>query len=144
MRFQPARADADVLQTRFGLRLAGLLNRPEASLPHDVEERLRVARGQALQRAGAARRAAPAAPPLHLGQAGGTALLGQALAWWQRLAIVLPLLVLVLGLIAIDRAGEQEKLRDAADFDVVLLSDDLPVLAYADPGFVEYLKTAQP
>lgn len=144
MRFQPPHADADVLQTRLGLRLAGLLNRPEAAPPHDIQERLRVARQQAVQRAAAARRAPAGAAPVSLGPSGGAALLGQELPWWQRVAIVLPLLLLVAGLVVIDRAGEQEQVRDAADFDAVLLSDDLPVLAYADPGFVEYLKTAQP
>jgi hypothetical protein len=55
------------------------------------------------------------------------------------MAAVLPLLVLVLGLIAIQRYAKIEQVEAATEIDMQLLTDDLPPDAYADPGFKEFL-----
>ena len=54
-------ADLDARVNRFGLRVAAGLTERNAALPHDVSERLRFAREQALARAAQARAAASAA-----------------------------------------------------------------------------------
>ena len=64
--------------------------------------------------------------------------------WWLRLASTLPLLLLVVGLVGIGHLNNLERIRAAADVDAVLLADDLPVAAYADPGFAEFLKSQAP
>jgi hypothetical protein len=139
------RSDTQAVEARLGLRLAaGLAERAE-DLPHDVSERLRAAREQALTHARAHRRVpAAAVGTVVLGGGGGAATLGASTPWWQRLASLLPLLVLVAGLIAIDQFSEQEQVRAAAEIDAMLLADDLPPTAYSDPGFAEYLRTSPP
>lgn len=137
--------DAEALQARFALRLAAGLGEQAAAIPHDIGERLRVAREQALLRAREARRAAPAAAPAVLGAgAQGAAVLGGGPAWWQRLASLAPLVLLAGGLMMIHQWSLQEQVHAAAEIDAVLLADDLPPDAYSDPGFAEYLKSPSP
>jgi hypothetical protein len=135
------RIERDALVSRAGAHLAARLNERAAALPQDITERLRVAREQAVARARHARRAA-AAPVLAMPD--GSATLGGPGPWWQRTAALLPLLVLVVGLLLIDQWTTREQVLAAADIDAVLLSDEVPPAAYADPGFAEFLKSAPP
>jgi len=59
--------DAEAIEMRFAARLAAGLSERAADVPHDIGERLRVAREQALARAREARRPAPAAAPVIVG-----------------------------------------------------------------------------
>lgn len=130
----------EALETRLALRLAAGLDEVAARAPHDIEQRLRVAREQALARA-RERRAAAGAVTV---SADGSAALG---GWWMRLASLLPLVLLVGGLVAISQEAVQEQLDAAAEIDAALLADDLPPAAYSDPGFLAFLKNpplAQP
>ena len=45
------------------------------------------------------------------------------------------------GLIAINVIQDDDRTMEVADLDAALLTDDLPPEAYADPGFLQYLKT---
>ena len=63
---------------------------------------------------------------------------------WLRLASVLPLMVLVLGLVLIQHLHDQAEIHAAAEVDAALLADDLPPEAYGDPGFVAFLKQPEP
>jgi hypothetical protein len=131
-------AEADRLEARFGLRLGALLDEGARRTPHDVSERLRIAREQAMARARASRLAtAPAG--VVMGR-GGAAVMGGQPGWFFRVASVMPLLVLVGGLLLIDQWHERAQIEAAADVDVALLADDLPPDAYSDAGFVEFLK----
>lgn len=143
--------DAEALEARLAARLAAGLSQRAAATPHDITERLRVAREQAVARARDARRATAvqpaAAPALVAGRSRGSLVLGgfgEGPAWWQRLASVLPLAVLVVGLLMIQQRMVTEQVEAAAEIDSVLLADDLPPDAYTDPGFGEYLKTPLP
>jgi len=112
-------------------RLAASLDQP---LPHDISERLRAARVRAV----AARRIETVQV-----QANGTLTLGtaqEALRPWTWLASLLPLLALVVGLVTIKQMQDEQRARDVADVDTALLTDDLPPSAYADPGFLRFLK----
>jgi hypothetical protein len=60
--------------------------------------------------------------------------------WWGKLAAAAPLLMLVLGLIAINLIQDDIHIKEIADLDAALLTDDLPPAAYTDPGFAHYLK----
>lgn len=135
--------DRRVVEARLGHRLASALS--AQTLSHDVGERLRVAREQALARALEVRRAAPAAAATGASvlsvSSSGAAALGGFVPWWQRAASVLPLVVLVSGLVAIDRFTLREQAISAADIDAQILSDDLPPAAYRDPGFAEFLRS---
>ncbi len=134
-------AGNQALETRLGSRLAASLAARAESLPHDITERLRFGREKALARARELRTATPSGLVVVGVSAGGAATLGGWVPWWQRAASVLPLIVLVLGLIAIDRWAAREQVLVAADIDAQLLSDDLPPAAYSDPGFAEYLRS---
>ena len=130
------------LEARLAARLASGLTMRAQQLPHDISERLRFAREQAINRARQTR-LAPVPPTVIVGvTAQGTAVFGGHRSWWQHGASVLPLVVLVCGLVAIDLWSMQEQVRAAADIDSMLLSDALPPTAYSDPGFGEFLRNA--
>jgi hypothetical protein len=146
-----ARLDASV--HRFSLRVtAGLTERSEA-LSHPVSERLRFAREQALARARMARAAANTAPQvavdavnvgvtLALGGGPGRSRHGSS-DLWAMLVSALPLLLLVAGLLLMQRSQTNEQIAAAAEVDTALLSDNLPPAAFTDPGFAEFLRDAE-
>ncbi len=135
---------SEVLQARFAQRVASALTEGQIANPRrDIEERLRVAREQALGRAREDRRGAVA--PAVVATGGGTVALGgpdgaDGAPWWLRLSSLLPLAVLLVGLLMIDRHYTQSQIEAAAEVDAALLADDLPPEAYRDPGFAEFLK----
>ena len=134
----------DNLQNRFGLRVAARLSAGTEGLPHDIGERLRVAREQAV-----ARRKQPAAvlrqrAATAASRNGNTATLSfgdDGLGFWGRLTSAALVLVMAAGLIAINVIQDDDRTMEVADLDAALLTDDLPPEAYADPGFLQYLKT---
>jgi hypothetical protein len=151
-------AEAAALEARFGLRVAARLQGGSLAVGHDIEERLRIARLQAMdqaRRAASKRRqpsAAPRVPSTEIVQMdpsfGAVALRGgqpeQEEAWWMRLGILIPLLLLVAGLIGIDEWRASEQISATAEIDAALLGDELPPAAYTDPGFSEFLVTPLP
>ena len=140
------RPDAQDLEARFARRIVARLNERSGLLGHDITERLRVSREQALSRARQARQTRTIASPTLqvLGATRGTLAFGRSPSGWLRLASLLPLLVLIAGLLAIQHLHEQAEIQAAADVDAALLSDDLPPEAYSDPGFAVFLKQPQP
>lgn len=132
------------IEARLAARLAGTLTQAAQNLPHDVNERLRVARQQALARAREVRLAVPAAATVSGVSASGALTLSGFWPRWQRAASFLPLLLLLGGLLAIDQWLTREQVLTAAEIDAQLLSDDLPPAAYTDPGFAEYLRSSPP
>ena len=139
------RAVLDTVEARFGARLAFSLNERAASVPHDISERLRVAREQAVARARPEAARQPAAAPRVVGATShGAALLGRGQGFWLQLASWMPLAVLVAGLVLIQQWTDREQVLAAAEIDAVLLADDLPPAAWSDPGFREYLKAPPP
>lgn len=128
-------------QDHFGGRVAARLSAGVAELPHDITERLRVARVQAVaRRKVSGLQAAPAV----VSASGGQAVLGfgdEGLSLWSRIGSALPLIVLAAGLIAIHTIQNDRRAAELAEVDAALLTDDLPPAAYADPGFVQFLKS---
>ena len=121
----------------FGRRVATRLTAGTADLPHPITERLRAARVQAV----AQRKPALLARPLRGYALAGAGLGGEMLGFWRRLASALPVMVLVAGLVAIHVVQNEQRASEVAEVDAALLTDDLPPSAYADPGFVEFLRT---
>ena len=132
--------DREAREARFALRVAARLTEQGAELPHDISERLRVARLQALERA-RVRNAATALRPAVVNAGRSSLALGRGdgPGWW-RLAALLPVVALVVGMVSVQIQSDDEQAADAAEIDVALLSDDLPPAAYADPGFAEFLR----
>ena len=129
----------EVLQDRYGLKVAARLSAGAANLPHDISERLRVARVQAV----AKRKVGKLAGATSVLSPGGAAVLGagdEDLGWWGRIVSVLPLLVLAIGLVTINAVQNDNFAKELAAIDAALLVDDLPPAAYADPGFAQFIK----
>ncbi|GAC1354358.1 MAG: hypothetical protein NVSMB34_05980 [Variovorax sp.] len=123
-------------EDRFGRRLAARLSVGNQELPHDIGERLRVARAQAV----AMRKLPPQlrAASTVVVQSGHTAMLGGS--WWTRIGSVVPLIALVAGLITISVMQDDARATELAEVDSALLTGDLPPAAYIDPGFAQFLK----
>ena len=129
-------------QYQIGLRIAAQLNSASLALPHDITERLRAARTRAV--------AARLKPQARLQTStavvhqNGAALLNfggdEGLNIWSRLASFLPLIALVAGLALIQNIMDDDRANELAEVDSALLIDDLPPAAYADPGFLQFLK----
>ncbi len=142
------------VEARFAARLAASLNERADTLPHDISERLRAGRERALARVTAAAVTASAASASNTvlvtrsGRSGALALGGGGNGgfggFWLRVATWMPLAVLVAGLVLIQERNADEQVQAAAEIDAVLLADDLPPQAWADPGFREYLKAPPP
>lgn len=126
----------------FGRRVAARLATGTAELPHDITERLRAARVQAVARRKVA--SLQTAPAVHV--SGGQAALGfgdEGLGLWSSIASALPLIALVVGLVTIHGVQNEHRASELAEVDAALLTDDLPPAAYADPGFVQFLKSSE-
>ncbi len=127
-------------QERFARALAGRLSAGTTELPYHVTERLRAARTQALAR----RKLVIARNAPVLATAGGTATLGfGGFGWLRPVFSALPLVVLAGGLFLIHNVQNERRASEVAEVDAALLTDDLPPAAYADPGFVQFVKATK-
>ena len=125
---------------QVGRVISRRLNEHATDLPHDITERLRVARMQAL----AQRKPEPIRIFLpQLATAGGLGMgnSDEGLNLWSRLASALPLIVLLFGLATIHIFQNEHRVNELAHLDAELLIDDLPPAAYTDPGFLIFLKS---
>ena len=131
----------EILQDRFALKATSYLSAGTADLPYDISERLRAARTQAvskrkvvkLQTAGSVQQNG-SSTTLTMGAGGG-------LSWWARAGSFVPLVTLVFGLLVINSVQNENRAQELAAVDAALLTDELPPAAFADPGFVQFLKT---
>jgi Protein of unknown function (DUF3619) len=132
-----------IAQDRFGHKLAARLSSGSTDLPHDISERLRIARQQAVtNRKRTQLVTAPNAATTVYGS-GSSASMGfddEGLNIWNQFASFLPLIALVVGLISISVIQNDLRANELAEVDAALLIDDLPPAAYADAGFAQFLK----
>ena len=133
----------DILQDRYGLKTASYLSAGTANLSYDIAERLRAARAQAVSARKLAR--------THAATASAVQGAGSVLSWgsddgfslWNRIGSVLPLIALVAGLLTINTLQTDSFVKELAEVDFALLTDDLPPDAFSDPGFVQFLKATR-
>ena len=131
----------------YALRVTARLTQGTAELPYDITERLRAARMQALdkRKKPAALTARQTAGGTLVTANGRTAALGggggEGGNWWRALVSAVPLTALAVGLVFISIGQDDSLASEIAEVDAALLTDDLPPSAYADPGFVQFLKT---
>jgi hypothetical protein len=130
----PLRAQA--LADQFGRAVARRLSAGTDEMSYEARERLRAARVRAL----AARKQEEVAP-VTVGRGGAATLGFGERSWFNRIASVLPLVILAAGLVFLHTFQTERRASELAEVDAALLTDDLPPAAYADPGFVQYLKT---
>lgn len=133
--------NTEVLSDRFALKVVSHLASGASEVPHDISERLRVARLQALS----ARKIVKTQTAATTNGQGGTA----TMTWggsepsngWTRFAVFAPLALVVMGLLFINSVQSDMRAEELADVDVALLTDALPPAAFSDPGFVQFLRT---
>ena len=134
---------AEILQDRFALKAAAYLSTASTNLPHDISERLRASRAQAV-----ARRKIPSLRTASsVNASGGSASLTwgskDSMGWWGWTGSVIPLVALVVGLFVIDSVQSDRRTMEIAEVDSALLVDALPPAAFSDPGFVQFLKSTR-
>ena len=128
---EPSTKTLDEHRDAFGQAMAKQLRRRAETLDPAIEARLSSARHAALLAAEEARRA----PEQVLVTAGGA----QAPRQRGRWTLLLPAVLLVLGLSAINHSQWLRQTLGLVDRDAAVLVDNLPPNAYGDPGFNEYL-----
>ena len=132
----------ETLEARLALKLTTQLSSGAHELPHDIAERLRVAR----QGAVSLRRPEPAHKPAfaEAWQPSSATSVGlqtdpseSSRSRWMPLLLAF---ALIAGIFCIQQVHHQAQVSAAAEVDVDLLTDDLPPDAYTDAGFLEFLK----
>ncbi|MBU3636124.1 DUF3619 family protein [Polynucleobacter sp. es-MAR-4] len=121
---------------QFGLTAAALLREGSQSLPAGIKDRLYAARLKAIS----AKKPEKVRIEQHvLANSTGSWSSGSR-SFWDNVGWVAPLVVLVFGLIGIAQWQSDSRINDIAELDVALLTDDVPPDAYADSGFMGFLK----
>ena len=134
---------SDILQDRFALKAASYLSAGTAEMPYDISERLRAARVQAVSK----RKITPTWNAASVVNNGSSAALtwggNDGLNGWSRIGAVIPLVALVVGLLTISAVQSDNRAQEIAEVDAALLIDELPLAAFSDPGFVQFLKATR-
>ncbi len=126
----------------MGRSIALRLGESTDTLPHDITERLKAARMQALGK----RKIVKTEIANSASVSGGTLTLQgghEKHGMWNWIGSVLPLVALIAGMVLIDVAQDDLRANEIAEVDTELLSGDLPTTAYTDPGFAQYLRASQ-
>lgn len=129
----------DAAEDMLGRNIAARLSDTTDRLPHDISERLKAARMQALSK----RKVVKLQMATETSTSGGVVSLHMGdndRSLWNRIASLLPLLALIAGLITIAVVAEDNRTNDLAEIDAQLLTDELPPDAYTDPGFAQFLR----
>ncbi|MDU7589568.1 MAG: DUF3619 family protein [Acidovorax sp.] len=130
---------------RFARRVTARLSAGNDDLPYDISERLRAAREQALSKrkvVAPVRQMQTAPAIVHNGRSAALGWGSEGGTWWRALVSAVPVMALFVGLLVVNASQDEYGAAEVAAVDAALLTDDLPPSAYADPGFVQYLKTA--
>lgn len=131
------------IQEAVARAITSRLNESANALPHDISERLKVARMQALAKRKLVAEAV--SDSVVLAQA-GQATMGMRSGfrnWMTQLGSWLPLLALITSMVVIGIAQDDWTAQEIADVDTELLTDALPPAAYTDPGFAQFLRNNQ-
>ena len=128
----PSTTEAD----QFGLAAAALLRQGSQSLPAGIKDRLYAARLKALS----VKKPEKVRIEQHVLASSGANWSTGSRSFWDNVGWVAPLVVLVFGLIGISQWQQDSRINDIAELDIALLTDDVPPDAYADSGFLGFLK----
>jgi len=126
------------IEDQFGKRVANLLDAQSQQLDGNLQDRLLQSRTLAMSRVKQEpnfildRQMAGAGHHFDAPRFGNP--------MWSFATWLIPLAVVVLGLIAIVEWQEDLRIKDIATVDIALLTDDVPPSAFADNGYMAYLK----
>lgn len=133
---------SDLALERYAQRITARLDQGLADLPYEVAEQLRAGRMQALARRKKPMEARkPVSVLTRLGSSLALGGKGAGGGWGYALMSAIPVLALVAGVLVVGAQQDETGVIEIAEVDAALLTDDLPPAAYADPGFVQFLKT---
>ena len=142
----------ELRERRFAHAVRTALNESAGQLPPDVRDRLAAARRMALAQKKAEAPSTVHSPALAMPGGGSVSFemegeapspLQRAAAVLRRLGLLWPTIALVAGLAGIYQWQQQQRVDELAEVDAAMLLDDLPLAAYADQGFHQYLKHDQ-
>jgi len=125
----------------FAKKLTGYLDDGTAKLKAGTAYRLQLARQEALARIADPQRASAArmAPAL-AGAGAGTGTAGHGRAPRSNVKLWLGILVIVAAGVGYQQWQAYQQVKDLAETDAAILSSDLPIDAYLDRGFQNWLK----
>jgi hypothetical protein len=123
----------------FGRRVTARLAPAENDLPHEISQRLKSARMLALSKRKVAVTEVAAAT-VNLGTTMAFQIGEVPMNLWRKFMATVPLVALILGLVSIEVLQDDLTATEVANVDAELLIDELPPEAYANPGFVQYLR----
>ena len=130
--------------TNLAYKIRHALNEQLDTLPASTTDRLASARAAALARKKPHVEAEPFSRPASGWRAAwagmGSFVSGPAMS---RLAVAVPVLALVIGMGGVYQHEQQQQIAELAEIDAAVLSDELPLTAYLDPGFNAYLESQQ-
>ena len=119
-------------ELHFVSRIRQILNQGTTRLDADTAQKLKAARESAL-----ARQRPEPQPVVRWADN----VLGNGWSWGGLSArVILPALALVVAAVGIYRWQENQRLAEVVEIDSQLLTDDLPIDAYLDRGFQNWLK----
>jgi hypothetical protein len=134
-------------EEEFGRSLKGYLDQGTADLRTGIAYRLQQARAAALARAGDPARVSEGL----LQQAHGLASVGGGPGtrrgerpFFLQARVWLGIVLLTLGMLGYQQWTAWQELQELEDLDAQLLSSDLPIDAYLDRGFQQWLTTGKP
>lgn len=132
--------DIDKKIDEFGRKLALYKANPSQLSNHDLSERLRVARLNAIQLHNKTWKTTALSIQVVKGSLSLQGGLSEGLTPWFKFASALPLIALIAGLFFISDYTDEIRAQQLAPLDVAILTDALPPQAYSDPGFSTYLR----
>ena len=124
--------DETMNEQQFGNRVRHILNRGLAEVDPQTVERLRAARERALARQRAELSPALAWADNVVGRVGGWG----SVAW----RVFLPIAMLAVGVAMVQQWQQSQRIAELEEIDAQLLTDDLPIDAYLDRGFQNWLR----
>ena len=140
------RTNEDLLDSnevdQFGLATAALLSHGSQSLPASIKDRLYAARMKALSVKKPEK--IRIQQPVLAGVMGKWSPTSGSRSFWNNVGWIAPLIVLVFGMIGIAQWQQDSRINDIAELDAALLTDEVPPDAYADSGFLGFLKNGAP
>jgi hypothetical protein len=142
---------AELRERRFAHAVRTALNESAGQLPSDVRDRLAAARRTALAHKKAEAVQSVVSPALALPGVGSMSMnLGgepstgrKMLNLMRRMGLLWPTIALIAGLTGIYQWQQQQRVDELAEVDTAMMLDNLPLAAYADQGFHQYLKHDQ-
>jgi hypothetical protein len=120
-------------------KICRYLDQGTEQLSYRVQERLAASRAAALARVASPAVENPVTPPVAREPAQEDA----RSPWWWRLAAMAAPLLLVAGIFLVDIVEQEQSAAELAEVDAALLTDDVPLVAYADHGFGVYIQNSR-